>query len=105
MFRAAAVEPRRSGARLLCFHERQRYQARHDRAAVSNDPEGRLHNGGRGTTYVQAGTYRETVTPARSGTATSSITFLPYGGESVTISGADVLPASSWTVSSGQIYQ
>ena len=45
------------------------------------------------TAYVRAGTYRETVMPARSGTATAPITFLPYNGESVTVSGADVIPA------------
>jgi uncharacterized protein (TIGR03437 family) len=57
------------------------------------------------TTHVRAGTYRETVIPARSGTATAPITFLPYNGETVTISGADVIPASSWTLSNGNIYQ
>src|SRR5262245_13745338 len=36
------------------------------------------------TTYVRAGTYRETVIPARSGTATAPINFLPYAGETVT---------------------
>src|SRR5215475_12883312 len=55
------------------------------------------------TVYVRAGTYRETVTPARSGTQMAPITFQPYNGESVTISGADLIPESSWTISSGNI--
>jgi uncharacterized protein (TIGR03437 family) len=55
--------------------------------------------------YVRAGTYRETVTPARSGTQMAPITFQPYNGESVTISGADLIPESSWTSSSGNIWQ
>lgn len=55
--------------------------------------------------YVRAGTYRETVTPARSGTQMAPITFQPYTGESVAISGADLIPASAWTLSSGNIWQ
>jgi uncharacterized protein (TIGR03437 family) len=55
--------------------------------------------------HVRAGTYRETIAPARSGTQMAPITFQPYNGESVTISGADLIPASSWTLSSGKIYQ
>src|SRR5262245_48229878 len=55
------------------------------------------------TAYIRAGTYRETVTPARSGTQMAPITFQPYDGESVTISGADRIPESSWTISSGNI--
>lgn len=55
--------------------------------------------------YVRAGTYRETVTPARSGTQMAPITFQPYNGESVTISGADLIPASAWSLSSGNIWQ
>jgi uncharacterized protein (TIGR03437 family) len=57
------------------------------------------------TVYVRAGTYRETVTPARSGTQMAPITFQPYNGESVTISGADLIPESSWTSSRGNIWQ
>ena len=57
------------------------------------------------TAYVRAGIYRETVTPARSGTQMSPITFQPYNGESVTVSGADVISSTSWTLSSGNIYQ
>src|ERR1039457_21848 len=57
------------------------------------------------TAYIRAGVYRETVTPANSGTPSAPITYLPYNGESVTVSGADVIPASSWTLSSGNIYK
>ena len=46
-------------------------------------------------TYVRAGTYRETITPGRSGTSMAPITFQPYNGESVTVNGADLIPASS----------
>src|SRR5258706_2067191 len=41
------------------------------------------------TVYIRGGTYRETVTPAHSGTAAAPIIFEPYNGESVTVSGAD----------------
>jgi uncharacterized protein (TIGR03437 family) len=54
---------------------------------------------------VRGGVYRETVTPPRSGTQAAVIVFQPYNGESVTVSGADVIPATSWTVSSGKIYK
>ncbi|MBI3934880.1 MAG: hypothetical protein HY316_09310 [Acidobacteria bacterium] len=57
------------------------------------------------TAFVRAGIYRETVTPARSGTQAAPITFQPYNGESVTISGADVVPSGSWILSSGRTYQ
>jgi uncharacterized protein (TIGR03437 family) len=57
------------------------------------------------TAFIRAGTYRETVTPANSGTQYAPITFMPYNGESVTVSGADAIPASSWTLSSGTIYK
>jgi uncharacterized protein (TIGR03437 family) len=57
------------------------------------------------TAFIRAGTYRETVTPKNSGTQNAPITFMPYNGESVTVSGADVIPASSWTLSSGNIYR
>jgi autotransporter-associated beta strand protein len=55
--------------------------------------------------YLREGVYRETVVPTRSGTAAAPIIFRPYNGESVTISGADVLPAASWTSHSGSIYK
>lgn len=57
------------------------------------------------TVYIRAGVYRETVIPANSGTQAAPIRFMPYNGESVTVSGADVIPASSWTLSSGNIYK
>lgn len=57
------------------------------------------------TCYVRAGTYNETVTPSNSGTAGSPITFMPYNGESVTISGADTISSSAWSLDSGNIYK
>ncbi|HXM23399.1 MAG TPA: hypothetical protein VN948_19235, partial [Terriglobales bacterium] len=57
------------------------------------------------TAFIRAGVYRETVKPANSGTTSAPITFAAYNGESVTASGADVIPASSWTLSSGNIYK
>ncbi len=56
------------------------------------------------TVKIRAGTYRETVTPANSGTAGNPITYEPYNGESVTISGADLV-TGAWTVHSGNIYK
>src|ERR1022692_1470664 len=44
---------------------------------------------------IRAGTYRETVTPAHSGTASAPITFEAYNGENVTVSGAD--PIGGWS--------
>ncbi|GAB4127744.1 MAG: carbohydrate-binding protein [Roseiflexaceae bacterium] len=55
------------------------------------------------TCLIRAGTYRELVTPANSGSAGSPITFRPYQNEVVTISGADRL--SGWTKQSGAVYQ
>ncbi len=43
------------------------------------------------TVLVHQGVYRETVTPAHSGTATAPILYRPYGNEHVVISGADVV--------------
>jgi len=57
------------------------------------------------TTYIRAGTYRETVTPKTSGTQSAPIRFMSYDGESVTVNGADVIPTTSWTVFSGSIYK
>ncbi|EDY16886.1 Carbohydrate binding family 6 [Chthoniobacter flavus Ellin428] len=53
--------------------------------------------------YIRAGVYRETVTPANSGNGSAAITYQPYGSESVTVSGADVV--TGWSVYSGGIYQ
>ena len=56
------------------------------------------------TCSIRGGTYRETITPAHSGTSGNPITFAPYAtNETVIISGADVVPGP-WTVSSGNIY-
>jgi len=55
------------------------------------------------TCYIRAGTYRETVVPANSGTALAPITFEPYGTEAVTVSGANIV--TGWTVYSGGIYE
>ncbi|TAG99978.1 MAG: DUF1565 domain-containing protein [Sphingobacteriales bacterium] len=52
---------------------------------------------------VRAGTYRETVIPAGSGTAGNPITYQPYNNETVIISGADVI--GGWSVHSGNIYK
>ena len=57
------------------------------------------------TAYIRAGVYRETVKPVNSGTQAAPITFMPYNGEAVTVSGADVIPANSWTPYRGNIYQ
>ena len=55
------------------------------------------------TVVVRAGTYRETVTPARSGTSGGRITYKPYDGERVTISGADRV--GGWSNHSGSVYK
>jgi hypothetical protein len=53
--------------------------------------------------YVRGGTYRETVSVARSGTSSSPITFQPYAGEQVTITGLDQLN-DNWSTYSGSTY-
>jgi hypothetical protein len=55
------------------------------------------------TVLVRGGTYRETVNPARSGTSSARITFKPYAGERVTISGADRV--SGWATHSGSVFK
>lgn len=55
------------------------------------------------TCLIRSGTYRETVTPAASGTAGNRIVYRPYSGENVTIDGAD--PLSSWVLDSDNIYK
>ena len=55
------------------------------------------------TCYILSGTYRETVTPAHSGTSSSPITFTAYPGATPIVSGADVLNLS-WSVYSNSIY-
>jgi hypothetical protein len=54
--------------------------------------------------FIRGGTYRETVTVAHSGNASQPITFQPYQGEQVTVTGLDVV-GSSWSPYSGSIYQ
>ena len=54
--------------------------------------------------FVMGGTYRETVTVAHSGTSAAPITFQPYAGQQVTVTGLDVV-GSSWSPYSGSIYQ
>lgn len=55
------------------------------------------------TCYVRGGVYRETVTPAHSGTTTNPILFKQYNNEEVTISGSDLV--TGWTQHSGSIYK
>ena len=55
------------------------------------------------TVVVRAGTYRETVTPAHSGTSSKPITFKPYDGERVTSSGADRV--TGWSLNGGSVYK
>jgi len=56
------------------------------------------------TVFIRGGTYRETVTPARSGTKAAPITYRAYGNESVTVSGAEVV--SDWSdTNSGSVFK
>lgn len=55
------------------------------------------------TVWIRAGTYRETVTPPRSGTAASPIVFRAFGDGPAVISGAD--PVTGWTVESGAVWR
>ena len=55
------------------------------------------------TVLVRGGTYRETVTPARSGTSSARITYKPYPGERVTVSGADRV--NGWSLNGGSVYK
>lgn len=55
------------------------------------------------TCCIRSGTYRETVTPVNSGTSTDKITFMNYPGESVTVSGLEIV--TGWTCDSGSIYK
>ncbi|MDF2925069.1 MAG: carbohydrate-binding cenc domain protein [Paenibacillaceae bacterium] len=55
------------------------------------------------TAVIRGGTYRESVKPARSGTAGQPITFRAMDDEQVIISGAE--PVSGWTQHSGFIYK
>lgn len=55
------------------------------------------------TCVIASGTYRETVTPAASGTNGQPITFKPAPGANVIVSGTE--PISGWTQHTGQIYK
>jgi hypothetical protein len=60
---------------------------------------------GQGSTIiVRGGTYRETVTTPRSGTAAAPITILNYKGEDVVVSGADPI-AGEWTLVENEVYR
>ncbi|MDE3066872.1 MAG: right-handed parallel beta-helix repeat-containing protein [Verrucomicrobiota bacterium] len=51
------------------------------------------------TVFIRGGTYRETVTPVRSGSSSSPITYQAYPGEAPVISGADVETNWTWDTS------
>jgi hypothetical protein len=55
------------------------------------------------TVFIKAGTYRQTVAPPNSGTASKPITFRPYKNQKVVVDGAD--PVSGWTAGANGIYQ
>ena len=55
------------------------------------------------TCIIGAGTYREIVTPAHSGSSGSPITFQPDADASVTISGANIV--SGWSLDAGSVYK
>lgn len=54
------------------------------------------------TCSIRGGTYRESVRPARSGAAGAPVRFQAYGGETVTVSGADTV--GGWSLHNGNIY-
>jgi hypothetical protein len=56
------------------------------------------------TCLIQAGTYRETITPTQSGTASTPIVFQAFGDGEVVVSGADQIPGT-WTIHSGSVYK
>lgn len=55
------------------------------------------------TCLLRAGTYRETVRPALSGTLASPLRFVGYPGEVATLSGAT--PVTGWQLHQGSIYK
>lgn len=57
------------------------------------------------TCYLRAGTYRETVIPPTSGSVNQPIVFTNFNGETATVSGADLVPTTAWSVDSGPIYK
>ena len=54
------------------------------------------------TCYVRAGTYRETVRPKNAGAEGRPLRFVAWPGETVTLSGADVIEGT-WRVHEGSI--
>jgi hypothetical protein len=56
------------------------------------------------TCFIRSGTYRETVTPAYSGTEGNPITFKAYPGDTVTVSGTEIV-SGGWSQYSGSIYR
>ncbi|MBN2712677.1 MAG: right-handed parallel beta-helix repeat-containing protein [Planctomycetes bacterium] len=56
------------------------------------------------TVLVHAGTYRERVTPARSGNENAPITYMAAHGEKVYIKGSDVF-AGAWAKVEGNVYE
>ena len=57
------------------------------------------------TCYIRAGVYRETVTPALSGSSTQPITFTNYNGEAVEVTGLDVLTGTWSGPNASHIFQ
>ncbi|MGG5741905.1 carbohydrate binding domain-containing protein [Bacillus cereus group sp. IBL03679] len=55
------------------------------------------------TVYIRGGTYRETAIPANSGTSGNPITYQSYNGETVIVSGNDVV--TGWSLDNGSIYK
>lgn len=53
---------------------------------------------------VRTGTYRETITPAASGTDGAPITFMPDGDAVVTVSGLEAVSDDGWTQHQGDIW-
>jgi hypothetical protein len=56
------------------------------------------------TCYIRAGTYRETVTPACSGSDGNPITFKAYSGDIVTVNGTEEV-SGEWSQYNGSIYR
>jgi len=57
------------------------------------------------TVLIRAGTYRETITHAGSGTAFARITYQNYDNEFFTISGADFVSSASLILGSSSVYR
>src|SRR5262249_3348298 len=52
--------------------------------------------------FIRGGTYRETVIPSNSGSASNPITYTTYNNEFVTVNGADLV--TGWSAYSGSIF-